>query len=73
MANQKIQIDVKGTVKGNDQLMDCYMYTEERCVKIYMTKYEYELLINDGFFIRDGKSLDSANVLNTTNTFIEKP
>lgn len=34
-----------------------------------MEKYEYENLIRDGFFIRDGKERDSANVLNTTEVY----
>ena len=37
-----------------------------------MNKIDYERLKEEGIFIRDGKSQDSAGVLNTTNTFIEK-
>lgn len=65
----EVQIDIKnvenGTAKG-------YLYTGNRCVYIEMEEYEYKNLIRDGFFIRDGKSRDSANVLNTTNTFKEQ-
>ena len=35
-------------------------------------EFDYERLKEEGIFIRDGKSRDSAGVLNTTNTFIEK-
>ncbi len=35
-------------------------------------KIDYERLLSDSFFVRDGKNRDSAGVLNTTNTFIEK-
>lgn len=31
-----------------------------------------EILKLDSFFVRDGKNRDSAGVLNTTNTFLEK-
>jgi len=37
-----------------------------------MNKIDYERLKEEGIFIRDGKSRDSAGVLNTTNTFIEQ-
>lgn len=32
----------------------------------------YEELMREKVFIRDGKSVDSAGVRNTTNTFIEE-
>ena len=41
-------------------------------MKRIMNKIDYERLKEEGIFIRDGKSQDSAGVLNTTNTFIEK-
>lgn len=71
MANKTLQIDVLHEVKALN-LMKCNLYTPDRCVNIWMDKSDYLNLIRDGFFIRDGKELDSANVLNTTNTFIEK-
>ena len=40
------------------------------CV-IGMSQYDYEELIREKVFIRDGKSVDSAGVINTTNTFVE--
>lgn len=61
-----IQIDVKNIIAG---FAHCTMYTGERCVKILIQEYEYENLIRDGFFIRDGKSRDGANVLNTTKVY----
>lgn len=62
-----IQIDVKDVV---DQHVTCNMYTGERCVRIFMTQYDYDALVRDGFFIRDGKDKDSAGVLNTTIVYI---
>ena len=41
-------------------------------MKRIMNKIDYERLLSDSFFVRDGKNRDSAGVLNTTNTFIEK-
>jgi hypothetical protein len=62
-----VQIDVKKVLdKG---IVQCNLYTGERCVKIFMSEYDYSELMRDGFFIRDGKSLDSANVLNTTEVY----
>lgn len=71
MANRTLQIDVLHEIKALNAIK-CNLYTPERCVNIWMDKSDYETLIDDGFFLRDGKDLDSANVLNTTNTFIEK-
>lgn len=72
MSGRTVQIDVKGLLDPSENIMDCRLYTGDRCVKIFMSKYDYENLILDGFFIRDGKSLDSADILNTTNNFIEQ-
>lgn len=63
-----IQIDVK-EITG--QTVECNLYTGNRCVTILMHVSEYNQLINDGFFIRDGKNKDSAGIINTTNVFSE--
>lgn len=47
----------------------CNLYTGTRCVSITMFQSDYEALIREGFFIRDGKEPDSAGVLNTTETY----
>lgn len=70
MAKQ-IQIDVT-SVNEKLNVAFCNLYTGDRCVKIIMGKHNYELLINDGFFIRDGITPDSANVLNTTLEYTPK-
>ena len=62
----EIQIDVT-QIKGNTVM--CNMYTGVLCVRIAMSNRDYEELIRKGFFIRDGKTLDSANVLNTTEVY----
>lgn len=71
MNKRTIQIDVIGKVEGT-QFMKCKLYTNENIVIIMMNEFDYERLKKEGIFIRDGKSRDSAEVLNTTNTFIEE-
>ena len=66
-----MQIDVIEEVKGI-QFMQCKLYIDGNASVILMHKIDYERLKEEGIFIRDGKSKDSAGVLNTTNTSIEK-
>jgi hypothetical protein len=61
-----MQIDV---VKIDKTTVVCNLYTGDRCVRIIMTKEDYEALKRDKFFILDGKTPDSAGVLNTTNLY----
>lgn len=61
-----MQIDV---VKVDGQTVTCNLYTGQRVVRILMHVADYENLIRDGFFIRDGKRRDDAKVLNTTLTY----
>lgn len=61
-----VQIDVK-TFK--DGFARCLLYTGGRCIQMVITEADYHSLVRDGFFIRDGKEIDSAGVVNTTNTF----
>lgn len=67
----KMQIDVK-QIDASKNFATCNLYTGERCVKIFMSVTDYENLLRDGFFIRDGKERDSADVLNTTLTYYPK-
>ncbi|MEP7375552.1 MAG: hypothetical protein ABI675_19565 [Chitinophagaceae bacterium] len=66
--DQHIQIDIT-KVHGDGNLVEGGMYTGGSWVRIAMSKNDYETLVREGFFIRDGKSKDSAGVINTTNTF----
>ena len=50
----------------------CKLYIDGNASVILMNKIDYERLLSDSFFVRDGKNRDSAGVLTTTNTFIEK-
>lgn len=61
-----IQIDVK-RIENNTAV--CLLYTGDRCVKVVMHERDYNDLLRDGFFIRDGKSKDSADVINTSREY----
>lgn len=60
-----VQIDVTKR-EAMPHVTTCNLYTGGRCVPIFMRTCDYENLIRDGFFIRDGKTEDSAKVFNTT-------
>lgn len=61
-----MQIDL---IKIENKTAVCNLYTGDRCVRIVMTKESYLALLQDGFFIRDGKTADSAGVINTTQEY----
>ena len=63
-----LQIDVK-QVCEHTNITSCNLYVNGDCIKIIMQSTDYEYLIKKGFFIRNGKEKDSANVLNTTLTY----
>lgn len=73
MSKRELQIDVKGPEPSNPELIRCNIYVDGRCCAFWTTKSNYEALMYDKVFIRDGKTLDSANILNTTNVFVERP
>jgi hypothetical protein len=62
----QVQIDV---IEVGEQMVHCEMYTGVYCVKTYISRSDYDQLVYRGFFIRDGKTMDSANVINTTHLF----
>ena len=70
MDKRTLQIDVIAPI--GDDLMKCKLYVDGRVYVIGMSRYDYEELMREKVFIRDGKSVDSAGVINTTNTFIEE-
>ena len=71
MNKRKMQIDVIGPVEETE-LMKCKWYIDGRVCVIGIERYDYEELMREKVFIRDGKSVDSAGVINTTNTFVEE-
>lgn len=71
MEKRTLQIDVMGPMGTNPEIIECNIYIDGRCCRFYTSRSNYEALMYDKVFIRDGKTRDSAGVLNTTNTFIE--
>lgn len=71
MDKRIMQIDVIGPVEGTE-MMKCKLYVDGHVCVIGMSRYDYEVLMREKVFIRDGKNIDSAGVMNTTNTFIEE-
>jgi hypothetical protein len=64
-----IQIDV---IKEVGNITECLLYADGRAIKMFIGTNDYVRLVEDNFFIRDGKERDSANVLNTTEVFYKK-
>jgi hypothetical protein len=68
-----LQIDVIDfTTAEKVNYVACRLYTDKRMIRIVMTETAYNALVNDGFFIRDGDTKDSAGVWNTTRVFEER-
>ncbi|MCT4636219.1 MAG: hypothetical protein N4A72_00790 [Bacteroidales bacterium] len=67
-----IQIDIKGFNKENNDIVEFNLIIAGRSCRCYMHESNYQALMYDGVFVRDGKSYDSAGVLNTTRVFEEK-
>ncbi len=65
-----MQIDV---VNAGITTVLCNLYTDGRCIKIMMNRLDYDGLIRDGFFIRNGVEQDSAGVWNTTLDYAPIP
>ena len=72
MQGKTLQIDVLGEVGQNKNLVMCRLTVDGRDCRFIISKHDYEALINDNVFVRDGKTQDSADVWNTTNVFVEK-
>lgn len=68
---RKLQIDVLGPVENQNDIIECRLIVDGRWYIFYTSRANYEALISDGLFIRNGKERDSANVLNTTRVFQE--
>lgn len=72
MKNPKnLQIDVIGQIKDNGNVMQMRLIVDGRSCIIYMSTADYEALMYDKVFVRDGNSTDSAGVINNTNNFKE--
>lgn len=71
MKNRNLQIDVLGPANHHPEFVTCKLIVDGRCCRMFISKANYEDLMYDGVFIRDGKEPDSANVINTTRVFRE--
>ena len=69
---RKLQIDVKGPMVDDANIIECVLSVDGRDCRFYMSKANYEALIYDGVFVRDGKEKDSSNCVNTTSVYVEQ-
>lgn len=69
---RKLQIDVKGPMEDDANIIEMVLSIDGRDCRFYTSKANYEALIYDGVFVRDGKEKDSANCVNTTNVYFEQ-
>lgn len=74
MSKRELQIDVItiGEEIHYKDMVRCNIYIDGRCCTFWTTQSNYEALKRDRVFIRHGNEKDSANVINTTNMFIER-
>lgn len=72
MSKRTLQIDVKGPVEGQPNLIACIISIDGRDCRFYTSLANYEALMFDKVFLRDGKKADSAGIVNTTRVFIEE-
>jgi hypothetical protein len=69
---RRLQIDVLGAIKDNPNIIEMILSVDGRDSRCYISKDNYEALIGDGFFLRDGKEKDSAGCVNTTLIYLER-
>lgn len=69
---RKLQIDVKGPIESDANIIEMVLSVDGRDCRFYTSKANYEALIYDGVFVRDGNEKDSANCVNTTNVYVEQ-
>jgi len=71
MEKRILQIDVKGPTKINSDIIECVLSVDGRDCTFFISRSDYEALMYEKVFIRDGMERDSAGILNTTNMFEE--
>lgn len=69
---RKLQIDVKGSMEADPNIIEMVLSVDGRDCRIFTSKSNYEALVYDGFFVRDGKEKYSADCINTTNVYVEQ-
>jgi len=68
-----IQIDVPAIQPPNELIKLIKLIIDGRTIKAYIAFSDYNDLIEDGFFVRDGLKVDSAGIINTSSVYTEKP
>lgn len=64
----KLQIDVLEPIEFS-RFVRCNLYIDGAATRILMHETEYNRLTREGFFVRDGRTKDSAGVLNTSRVY----
>jgi hypothetical protein len=72
MKNRSLQIDVIRPMIFDLSIFECKLIINGRAARVYMSNSDYQRLIAEGVFIRDGKTSDSSGVINTTRVWEEK-
>ena len=72
MKKRTLQIDVIGPTEDDERIIECVLIVDGRSCTFYTSRANYQALIFDQVFIRDGKERDSAGILNTTHVFDER-
>lgn len=66
---KSIQLDIKGPVDDIDGFTEGFLYFKGSAYQFFIPTPNYEELIKNGLFIRNGKTKDGANVINTTAVY----
>lgn len=64
-----MQLDV---IHVDEMSAVCNLYADDRCVKVIMRADDYQSLLRDNFFVRDGKEQDDAGVWNTSEVYDQR-
>lgn len=74
MEKKKLQISVIAhtSIVKDALAVECKLSINDTACKFFITPDNYERLIECGFFVRDGKTADSAGVINTTSVYVER-
>jgi hypothetical protein len=76
MKKKRLQIDVMGESHieylKRDEPVRCKLYIDGNATDLWISRFSYQTLVRDGFFVRDGKDPDSSGAVNTTAVYLEK-
>lgn len=72
MKKRTLQIDVLGPTEEDERIIECVLIADGRSCTFYTSRANYQALMLDDIFIRNGKEKDSSGILNTTSVFEER-